>query len=278
MIKGIHDRNVDAHPYRCLTHHSNQGRKVMPKGLLIDIAGVLYEGDQAVPGAVDTLEKIRRERIPFLLVTNTTRKTRHQLLDRLRALDFYLDEGRILSAVDATADYLRNNKLHPLLIVHPAIRGLFADLIDPIPNAVVLGDAGDNFDYDNLNRAFRLIMDGAPLIAMGDNRYFSDTDGRLSLDIGPFKAALERATGTQATVIGKPSATFFHSACKRLALPPEDVLMIGDDAQTDIAAAQAAGLQACLVKTGKYRPGDERHCPQAELAETFSDAVRGLVE
>lgn len=250
----------------------------MPKGLLIDIAGVLYEGDAAVPGAVATLERIRQAHIPFLLVTNTTRKTRHQLLERLRALDFYLDAGRILSAVDATTEYLREQNLHPFLVVHPAIRGLFADMIAPIPDVVVLGDAGDTFDYDHLNRAFRLVMDGAPLIAMGDNRYFSDRDGQLSLDIGPFKAALEYATGRQATVIGKPSANFFQRACKHLALAPGDVLMIGDDARSDVAAAQAAGLRACLVKTGKYRPGDEQHCPQASLADDFTDAVRFLLD
>ena len=108
--------------------------------------------------------------------------------------------------MDATAAYLRERRLNLSLLVNPAVRGVFADLVDPIPNTVVLGDAGELFDYPHLNRAFRLLMQGAPLIVMGANRYFSDSIGELCLDIGPFKAALEYAADTEATVIGKPSA------------------------------------------------------------------------
>lgn len=245
----------------------------MAKGLLIDIAGVLYQGGEALPGAIQALARLQSARVPHLLVTNTTRQTGQQLARQLTELGFYIERGRILSAADATAEYLRDRRLHPYLLVHPGIRGLFADLVDPIVDAVVLGDAGDAFDYNHLNRAFRLIMEGAPLIAMGDSRYFKDRDGALCLDIAPFRAALETAAGVRATIIGKPSARFFLAACHHLALPPAEVMMIGDDAETDVAGAQAAGLQACLVKTGKYRAGDEQLCPNAAVADDLARAV-----
>ncbi len=249
----------------------------MVKGLLIDIAGVLYQGTRALPGAAEAMDGLHAARVPHLLVTNTTRQTSQQLARHLRELGFYIESGRILSAADATADYVRQERLHPYLLVHPGVRGLFADLLDPIPNAVVLGDAGDAFDYDHLNRAFRLLMEGAPLITMGDSRYFQDRDGELCLDIAPFRAALEVAADVRATIIGKPSANFFLTACHHLALSPEDVMMIGDDARTDVAAARKAGLQACLVRTGKYREGDEQSCPDALVADSLSDIVARVI-
>jgi len=250
----------------------------MAKGLLIDIAGVLYQGSQALPGATDAMHRLHAARVPHLLVTNTTRQTRQRLAARLREMGFHIEAGRILSAADATADYVRQERLHPYLLVHPGVRGLFADQLDPIPNAVVLGDAGDGFDYNHLNRAFRLLMEGAPLITMGDTRYFRDRDGNLCLDIAPFRAALEVAADVRATIIGKPSAHFFLAACHHLALSPEDVMMIGDDARTDVAAARTAGLQACLVKTGKYRDGDEQFCPGARGAADLADIVAQVTQ
>ncbi|MFE8070931.1 TIGR01458 family HAD-type hydrolase [Marinobacteraceae bacterium S3BR75-40.1] len=250
----------------------------MPEGLLIDLSGVLYAGNKALPGAIEALEKVRAHRIPHLFLTNTTRRTRQQLADHLNNLGFYLDPGRIQTAVEATASYLRERRLTPYLLIQPSVKGAFADLAGPLHNAVVLGDAGEGFDYDHLNRAFRLVMDGAPLIAMGDNRYFRDEDGGLSLDIGPFKAALAYAAEVEATVIGKPSATFFHMACQHLALKPEDTLMIGDDAENDVKAAMDAGLQGCLVKTGKYRESDEDKCPRADLQPDFASAVEAVLK
>jgi phospholysine phosphohistidine inorganic pyrophosphate phosphatase len=79
---------------------------------------------------------------------------------------------------------------------------------------------------------------------------------RISLDVAPFVAALEHATGRNAAVFGKPAEAFFHAGAERLALPPDQVLMIGDDVQTDVGGAQAAVLKAALVKTGKFRPAD----------------------
>ena len=99
-------------------------------------------------------------------------------------------------------------------------------------------------------------MEGGPLLAMGNNHYFQDRDG-LSLDIGPFVAALEYASGQQAVILGKPSADFYHVAVASLGCEAQHAVMVGDDALADVDGALAAGLQAILVRTGKYRSGDE---------------------
>ncbi len=244
----------------------------MPRGLLIDLSGVLYAGDAALPGAREAVADLQAQGLPHLFLTNTTRQDSAQLAAVLAGLGFAIAPEHILGAVDATLAHVRQRGLSPYPLVHPAVRAAFAALARGTPDAVVLGDAGEGFDYASLNHAFRLLMDGAELIAMGDNRYFRGADG-LSLDIGPFKAALEFASGVKATVIGKPAPGFFLAGCRRLGLPPEAVLMIGDDAEADVAAALAAGLQGCLVCTGKYRLGDEARCPKAAVCRDLATAL-----
>jgi HAD superfamily hydrolase (TIGR01458 family) len=123
---------------------------------------------------------------------------------------------------------------------------------------VVVGDLGEGWTFGRLNRAFRLLHSSpeAELIALGMTRYWQSPSG-LSLDTAPFVAALECATGRKPVVMGKPAAAFFEAAVKRLGVPAEQVLMVGDDVRVDVGGAQQAGLKGALVRTGKYRAGDE---------------------
>lgn len=145
--------------------------------------------------------------------------------------------------------------------VHGAVRSLRAGrdnltAANVAANAVVIGDAGNAIHYENLDAAFQLLMGGAELIAIGDNRYFKGDDG-LHLDVGPFVRALEHAASKQALIIGKPSTPFFEMVLHDAQLSAENVMMFGDDIYGDIQGALAAGMQACLVRSGKYRVGDE---------------------
>jgi HAD superfamily hydrolase (TIGR01458 family) len=123
-------------------------------------------------------------------------------------------------------------------------------------DAVVVGDLGPAWSFDALNRAFRCVTDGATLVACQRNRYWRDASG-LVLDAGPFVAALEFAAGREAVLVGKPSPLFFGAALDGLGLRPGEAVMVGDDAEADAGGAIAAGLAGWLVRTGKYRPGDE---------------------
>jgi HAD superfamily hydrolase (TIGR01458 family) len=115
----------------------------------------------------------------------------------------------------------------------------------------VVGDAGDNFSYEAMTRAFRLIREGAGIIALEKDRYWMGSDG-LMLSAGPFVDALEYATGKTAVVMGKPSAGYFHMALASMGVGPGDAVMIGDDVASDTGGAMKAGMQGILVKTGKY--------------------------
>ncbi|MBU3055310.1 TIGR01458 family HAD-type hydrolase [Pseudomonas indica] len=246
----------------------------MPKAILLDISGVLYEDARPLPGAVEAVRQLRDKGYPLRLVTNTSRLTAAEIHRQLSGMGFGLSPGQIFSAPQAARRYLAAHGLRPYCLIHPNLEEEFADLLDlPQPNAVLVGDAESRFDYAHLERAFHLLIEGAPLIAMGDNRYFHSR-GALRLDAGPFVRALEYAADTQALVLGKPSADFFNGALHTLGVAPQDALMIGDDVEGDVLGAQKAGLQACLVRTGKYREGDEARAPGAGLAADLADAVR----
>lgn len=230
----------------------------MIKGLLLDLSGTLYVGDQALPGAREAIRLVERSGLPVRYVTNTSRSTRRTVFARLQTMGFPIAEEQIFTAPLAVRQYLRSHRLRPWLLVHPNLKQEFADLPQQDPNAVVLGDAADGFSYANLNRAFRLVLEGAPLLAVGNNRYFLEPDG-MSLDAGPFLRALEYAADTRAIILGKPATAFFHTAVKSLNCQPREALMVGDDVLSDVNGALNAGLQAALVQTGKYRSGDENH-------------------
>lgn len=118
--------------------------------------------------------------------------------------------------------------------------------------AVILGDLGEEFTHARLNAIFRQLQEGAELVALQRNRVWQREDG-LVLDAGPFVAALEYATGREATVTGKPSPAFFAAALGELEVEAGATAMIGDDIEADVGGALDAGLGGVLVQTGKFR-------------------------
>ena len=143
---------------------------------------------------------------------------------------------------------------------------------------MLVGDAAEGFSYSAMNTAFRILMRGGRLVAMGRNRYFRDGD-ELSLDADPFVRALEYAAGVQAVITGKPDGEFFRGALASMDLQPADVVMVGDDVEADVQGAVACGLRGILVQTGKYRPGDEQRltAPYSHLEADFGAAASWIL-
>ena len=234
------------------------------RGFLLDMDGVLYNSERLIDGAVETIEWLRTRRIPHLYVTNTSSRSRAMLATKLASFGIAGTTQEILTPAAAVAEWLREHGRGPLaLFVRDSTRGEFEGLPCVPDDAesgaaeVVIGDLGDIWDYRTLNRAFRLLHNNAEarLIALGMTRYWLATDG-ISLDVAPFVAALEHATGRKALVFGKPAAPFFLAAAEKLGLAPSDLVMVGDDVDADVGGAQRAGLQGVLVRTGKFRPAD----------------------
>jgi HAD superfamily hydrolase (TIGR01458 family) len=230
-------------------------------GVLIDIDGVLTVSWRPLPGAVAALRQLRAAGLRLALVTNTTSRPRASIAAALAGAGFPVTAGDILTAPAIAAAYLNGH--------YPGARCLLlnsgqigADLAgvtltrsgDPAPVDVVLvGGAGPEFSYRALNRAFGCLRAGATLVAMHRGLYWRTSEG-LQLDSGAFVAGLEQAAGVEAAVVGKPAAAFFAAALAHLGVGAGHAVMVGDDIETDVLAAQRQGLTGVLVKTGKYLP------------------------
>jgi HAD superfamily hydrolase (TIGR01458 family) len=228
------------------------------KGFLIDLDGVLYIEGQVIGGAAETVNWLREHGFPFRFLTNTTMRSRKSLVKKLTQMGIQTNLEEMFSTCVVAAHWLKQQGIRRLHLLLPRdAQEDFPDfeITDENPEAVVVGDLGHDFNFEVLNKAFQLIKQGAQLIGLQKNRFWQTLDG-LALDVGAFVVALEYASETEATIIGKPNRAYFEMAQQDLGLPASDVAMIGDDIYTDIVGGRAAGLKTILVKTGKYQFDD----------------------
>ena len=233
-----------------------------PVAYLLDLDGTLYAAGAAVPGAPAALGRLRSAGVPFRLVTNTTSRSRAMLVERLQGYGFEAAPEEVFTATLAGAALARETGYRVVapFLPAPALEDLTGlELAGGVsgtrgaPDAVLLGDLGEDWTYGLLQEAFEYVMAGAALLALSRDRYWQRGD-RLALDAGPFVRALEYATGTEARVAGKPSPAFYAAALGSLGLPVSSAAaMVGDDLWSDVEGAQRAGLQGWLVRTGKFR-------------------------
>ncbi len=238
------------------------------RALLIDLEGTVYQAGRPIPGAVEAIGALAARGVAFAFVTNTTSRPRRAIVEELSAMGLGVTPDLIFTAPRAARAYLAaRNFLRCHFLLNPAVLEDIAG-IDPVnerPDAVVLGDIGEEFSFSRLNRAFRFALEGAELVTLARNRYYSGEDGLL-LDVGPFTAALEYAAGRPATLVGKPSPVFFSGALAALDADPSGSAVVGDDLEGDVAGGQNAGLTGILVRTGKFREGDlERSSVQPDF-------------
>jgi phospholysine phosphohistidine inorganic pyrophosphate phosphatase len=226
-----------------------------PFGVLLDIDGVLYIGNQPIEGAHEALLELRSMSSGVRLLTNTTSRSRADVVEHLIELGFDVALEEVLTPAAMAVRYCREREFESVrMLVSEKLREDLAELealtSPQKTDAVVLGDLGDGFTPEVLNGIFRLLMDGAELVTLQHNRYWRRADG-LSLDVGAYAAALEYASGREAVVVGKPARTVFEAAMSDIGL--ERAVMVGDDVEADVGGAMAAGLPGVLVRTGKYR-------------------------
>ncbi|MDD1713260.1 MAG: TIGR01458 family HAD-type hydrolase [Methanoregulaceae archaeon] len=235
------------------------------RGFLIDIDGVLVVGGKPVEGAVRTLETLKERGYAFRCVSNSTRRSRAALAAQLEEWGFAIPTAMIYTPPSAAiAHILLSGRRRCHLISTGDIDSEFERAGIPLSDSevdfVIIGDAGDRFTFSALNRAFRLLLAGADLLALERDQYWMGAGG-LMLAAGPFVAALEYATGKTALVMGKPSPRFFAMALADMGLSAGEAAMIGDDVVTDIGGAKKCGMQGILVRTGKFRPETLKTAP-----------------
>jgi HAD superfamily hydrolase (TIGR01458 family) len=241
--------------------------------ILLDIDGVLQVSGEAVLGAPDAVRALREEGHRLRFVTNNTTRARDQLAGELQAIGFDLAGEDITTTPLAAGKLLQGKRVFALTM--ESIRDDLAEYVELVSDgadAVLLGGAdesdetGDVFSYDNLNKAFAELREGARLVCLHKNKWWQTSRGPL-LDAGAFVTGLEYAAGVKAEIVGKPTAAYFEAALAEVDATPAEAVMVGDDVEADIGGAKAIGMQGVLVRTGKFRPAALRE------AEPQPDAV-----
>lgn len=230
-------------------------------GFLIDMDGVLYRGDQIIPGALEFIETLQRREIPFLFLTNNSQRARLDVVTKLRRLGMKgIEERHVFTCAVATARFLSTQRPHPTAYVigegglHSALNHFGIAITDQNPDYVVIGE-GRSINFEQLESATRHILGGARLIATNLDPSCPTASGTRP-GAGAVVAMLERATGRQALGLGKPSPIMMRLARKELGLRTAGVTMVGDTLETDIIGGVQMGYQTVLVLSGGTRAED----------------------
>jgi len=240
--------------------------------ILLDIDGVLHVSGEPIPGAVDAVARLRDDGHTLRFVTNNSTRPQDTLAEELRGIGFDLDEKEIQTTPRAAARALGGRRVLALVMaaIVPDLEGL--ELVGDNVDAVLIGGCDETlepnqvFSYMNLGRAFNEIQAGASFYCLHKNQWWQTSRGPL-LDSGAFVAGLEYATGVEATVLGKPSPSYFAAALDALAAEPELTWLVTDDVEADVRGARLFGMKTALVRTGKFRP------EALETADTAPDIV-----
>lgn len=243
------------------------------RALVLDADGVLLYAGKPLPGSVEALERLERAGVPYRVVTNFSLAHRETLAAGVsRQFGRPVSPATIITAASAAAAYTAVH--HPgeslLVLAGEDARREWAGqrLVSPdeaddpaVPvAAVVIGDAGDDLSFRNLDIAFRQLRGGAAFIAMHRNPWWMTPKG-VTLDSGALVIGLEHALERRAIVAGKPSPVVFREALRELRAeiraaggPPlraGEVAMVGDDLRSDVAGARRIGMRGILVLSGK---------------------------
>ena len=220
--------------------------------ICFDLDGTLYLGNQAIPGAVETVEHLSKNHT-IIYVSNTISSLPEELVSKLRSLGFKLDIENLSTPISVARKYFKEHHLDDIFfLVREEMMGKLSTCFNidiDNPKAIVIADEPDSFPFDHLEKAFNLLLSrDIPLFTFAVNRFYRLPDGNMKMDLGPLNALLEYGTGKKSVNLGKPSHIFFSHALQDF----NNSVMVGDDVEFDIQGAMSHGIKGILVKTGKF--------------------------
>jgi len=252
----------------------------MLRGIVLDVDGVLDYQGEACPGAIDAVARLRRQGLALRFLTNSTLHSRASRAARLVAEGFDVSPEEVITASYATARYLEQQRATSCWVM---VEGEGLDELSAFrhdeenPEYVVVGDYRDRFTFHHLNRALRLLLNGAKLVGMSPELLDRST-GTPELNVGSWVRMLETAARVRAVYVGKPQPYGFRLALADMRLSKDQVVMVGDRVDSDIKGARRLGIRSVLVKSGEYRVGDlERGVEPDFVIDSLGELVNLLM-
>jgi NagD protein len=224
------------------------------KNYILDMDGVIYRGNQLIPGAWEFIQRLQEGGHRFLFLTNNSKNTPRDFQRKLERMGLEVPEEHYFTSAMATAAFLHSQKPGGSAFVigeaglSHALYQVGYSITEVEPDYVVLGDT-PSYDYAKIERAVRLVLAGARFIATNPDVSGPEEEG-IHPACGALAAPIERVTGQQAYFVGKPNPLMMREALRRLDAHSENSIMIGDRMDTDILSGIGAGMRTVLVLTG----------------------------
>jgi 4-nitrophenyl phosphatase len=228
------------------------------RGLILDMDGVLWEGETPLPGMRDFLSFLREENIRPILATNNASLNPERYVQKLARMGAEFQSEEILTSATATGEYLKSaarpgEKVFVIgeegLIQAVQAAGLQVAEPSELHAAYVVCGMDRTLSWEKLSVATINLRRGARFIGTNPDVTFP-TERGIAHGNGAILAALTAASGVRPTIIGKPFPALFQMAIRRMGIPKSRVAVVGDRLETDILGARKAGLKSILVLTG----------------------------
>ena len=250
----------------------------------MDMDGVLYRGDQALPGAIETLTTLRQRGVQVVFITNNASQHRQQLAAKVASLGFTCDIDQVWGSAYATARYIARNAPDARVFV-VGTAGMAREMHEAGLTVVpthegathVVAGLDPSITYDKLKYAHYAICQGATFIATNLDATYPDTLTTTTPGGGAIVAALRTSTGVEPLVIGKPQTTALELVADAWGVGPGDIVAVGDRLDTDIAAARAFGCLAVLVLTGISTRAEAEAASGLERPDVILPDLTGLL-
>lgn len=240
------------------------------KGYLIDLDGTMFRGEEVIEGAKQFIDLLNDRDIPYLFITNNATYTMKMIVDKLNRLDLKATEHNILTSAMATAKYIKekNDQARCYIIgetgLVKAIENEDLIVTDKHCDYVIVG-LDRQITYEKLAKACLLIREGAKFIVTNKDAAIPTELGLLPGN-GAIASSIAVSTGIEPIIIGKPESIIMTEAIKKIGITKQDVLMIGDNYETDMKAGLRAGVDTLMVLTGYSTREDLK---QVEVQPTF---------
>ncbi|MGQ9487455.1 MAG: HAD-IIA family hydrolase [Armatimonadota bacterium] len=253
--------------------------------VIFDLDGVIYRGDEPMPHAAETVQRLRREGKMARFLTNNSALTREAYVRRLAAMGIPSEEEDFMTSAYATALYLQSQGAEGKRVfivgeegIHEELRRIGMRVVtDPEEEGAdyVVAGIDRDFTYDKLRRAHYAVQHGAQFVATNRDATYPAAGGRIVPGGGAIVAAIQTCTGVEPLVIGKPNTYSMELLLRRCGVSAGEAVLVGDRLDTDVLVGKRVGLHTVLVLTGVTNEEDLSHVPVEMLPERV---IRTLAE
>lgn len=234
------------------------------KGFICDMDGVIYHGNQILPGVKEFVEWLQKEEKKFLFLTNNSGKTPLELSQKLKNMGLEVDENHFYTSALATAKFLSKQSPNCKVYVigepglYSALYNEGITISETEPDYVVVGEVF-NYNYESICKAVNFVRNGARLIGTNSDVTGPTDNGNIIPACRALISPIEMATGKEAYFVGKPNPLMMRTGLNMLGVHSNEAVMIGDRMDTDIVVGIEGGLDTVLVLSGVTSRDDIAH-------------------